>query len=348
MGRDLYLIEKAQNKAFPLNTLIELTYKCNLRCVHCYISRNNGQKEMTTAELFDVLRQLKECGCLYLSLSGGEIFTRPDFFKIARYARKLGFGLRLFTNGTFIDEDNADKIKELYPLTVEISIYGFRKTHDSITKVTGSFDRTTKAIRLLAERKVKVFTKTMLMRQNVHEFWRLDKYISQLGAKSFGVGGGLMITVCDDGNCRPLRYRLTDAQLKRYLREEVNYFMQHKVRYFPKKLISSEIICLAGIASCNIDPYGHVSPCNQISIDKDNNLRNIPLKKIWAENPQLIQIRSLREADKKDCYQCDLRPYCHLCPGMALLETGSLLSKLPEACRIARIRKGFYESAKSK
>lgn len=345
MGRDIYLLKKAKKKIIPLHSLIELTYKCNLRCVHCYVVKDYSKEEIDTTEIFSVLRQLKKLGCLYLTLSGGEILMRPDFFEIARYARKLNFGLRLFSNGTLIDEENADKIKGLYPLAVEISIHGFKEIHDKITQVSGSFNKAINAIALLKKRKIEVLVKATLMRQNVQEFWKLQEYIHKLGVRPHYVGGNILISACDDGGSAPLRYRLTDTQLKGYLSEEFKKCEHSGLKYFPREVRNNEILCLSGIAGCNITPYGHVNPCSQIKLKGGNNLRYKSLKKIWTDNKQLREIRNLRESDREDCSKCKLRPFCHICPGMALLERGTLLDKLPEACRIARIRKEVYEGA---
>jgi MoaA/NifB/PqqE/SkfB family radical SAM enzyme len=131
--------ERAARKKIPFSCHFDLTYHCNLNCVHCYVVKED-RPELNTAEVKSILDQLAAAGTLYLSFSGGEIFTREDFFEIAEYARKLHFALRLLTNGTLIDEETADRIAALNPDLVSISIYSANpEIHDEITSVPGSF-----------------------------------------------------------------------------------------------------------------------------------------------------------------------------------------------------------------
>jgi AdoMet-dependent heme synthase len=337
------LRNKAAKKLIPLHCLFELTYNCNLKCVHCYIVRN-GKREMGKWKVFNILEQLKEAGCLYLTLSGGEIFVRKDFFEIANYARKLNFALKLFTNGTLITADTADKIRDLKLISVEISLQGFKDTHEEITKVKGSFDKTVRAIELLRERDVKVFVRATLMRQNADEIWKLQEFVNEkLKARWRGIGGGILLSPCDDGNRRPLNYRLDDKQLRKYIKEEFKQFKSLGQDYKPRKVNKNESLCRTGFVSCNITPYGELNPCVQIRLRNNTLLRNKSLMEIWRGHEEIKRLRSLRMIDRKDCLGCEYISYCFVCLGITLIECGSLLAKLPEACRQARIRKEVYE-----
>lgn len=339
------LFKKAVKKLIPLHCLFEITYRCNLDCIHCYIVKNR-KREMNKKQIFNILEQLRDAGCLYLTFSGGEPLMREDFFEISGYVRRLNFALRLFTNGTLINEKVADKIKNLYPVSVEISLYGFKDTHEKITQVKGSFEKTVKAIEMLRQRGVKVFVKAILMRQNVNGIWQLQNFVKEkLKAKWRGIGGGLLISPCDDGNRRPLNYRLTEGQLKEYIQEEMKQFKSLEKDYKPRKVRQNEALCGAGFATCNITPYGELNPCVQIRL-KDNKVNN-NLVDIWKNHHQFNYFRSLRVKDLPECKNCELLPYCFRCPGIALLECGSFLAKLPEACRQAKIRKEIYEQRNS-
>jgi radical SAM protein with 4Fe4S-binding SPASM domain len=327
----------------PISCLFELTYRCNLRCLHCYISKSKMQ-ELTLQRIFAVLAQLKAAGCLFLALSGGEIFLRKDFFAIANRARDLNFALRLLTNATLIDESIAKKIKPLLPVSVEVSLYGLKDAHDRITGVKGSFEKTVHAIRLLSERGVKVVAKTVIMRQNFADFMRLSAFVKDnLKVDFLGFEGANMISPCDNGNKKPLQYRLSDAQMKEYMRLEAEYIVSRGIKNISLQQEEGESLCRSGIATCNITAYGELNPCVQIKLKKDNNLCDNTFFEIWENHDDFVKLRALKHRDKVDCLDCSVKPFCFNCSGISWLETGSLLSKLPEACRQAKMRQKAYE-----
>jgi MoaA/NifB/PqqE/SkfB family radical SAM enzyme len=124
-GRDI--VSKWLENRVPLSGSIELDLRCNLRCLHCYRDGEWPKGILDTEEVKSVLDQLAEAGTLWLLLTGGEIFLRPDFFEIYDHARKLGLLVTLFTNGTMITEKIADRLQKDPPDAVEISPMGSRK-----------------------------------------------------------------------------------------------------------------------------------------------------------------------------------------------------------------------------
>src|SRR5437867_6064129 len=101
---------KALELGVPLSAQMDLTFRCNERCIHCYLDHED-HGEMATAEIKDVLDQLAEAGTFFLTLSGGEILLRKDFFEILEYARGLLFNVKLKTNAILIGEKEARRIR---------------------------------------------------------------------------------------------------------------------------------------------------------------------------------------------------------------------------------------------
>ncbi len=169
------LVTKNWNRAVPMSALFELTFVCNHACSFCY-NCPTGQKEMTTAEIFEALRKLADFNVLYLTLTGGEPLVRKDFFEIARRARELGFALRIYTNGYLIDEAMAKRIKEIAnPIEMEISIHGAKpETHERLTCVPGSLQRVIDAVKHLRAQGIKVNLKCPMTCDNQEEV--LDMY----------------------------------------------------------------------------------------------------------------------------------------------------------------------------
>jgi len=297
---------------------------------------------MNTDEVCGVLDTLKQVGCISLILSGGEIFARKDIVKILQYARASHFALRLFTNGTLIDRAMAEAIAQVKPWVVEISLYGFRDVHEQVTRVKGSFDDTVRAIEILRGRQIRVYVKSVVMKQNWAELPGLQQYVQRkLKVQWRSIDGGLQISPCDNGSKRPFLFRLSDRQLEKYMLAALTLNKTAKRNPEIRAAGENEHVCGAAFTACNITPSGELNPCLQIRA-KDNSLKSKSFTEIWQEHPLFRQLRSLRRGDRQECLGCKDSVHCFLCPGMALIERGSLSARSPEACRLARGWKNAY------
>src|ERR1700745_2404131 len=101
--------ERPPELGVPMAVHLDVTYRCNERCVHCYLDHDD-HGEMTTDEIKDVLDQLAEAGTFFLTFSGGEVFMRRDFLQLVEYARRLQFNVRIKTNGVMIHEQEAARL----------------------------------------------------------------------------------------------------------------------------------------------------------------------------------------------------------------------------------------------
>jgi MoaA/NifB/PqqE/SkfB family radical SAM enzyme len=175
------LVRKTVERHLPWNVHIDLTYRCNERCVHCYLDHHD-YGEMTTREVKNVLDQLAEAGALFLTFSGGEIFLRPDLFELIAYGRGLNFDVSLKTNALLIHESRARKLRELGIRKIQISIYSADAAiHDAITKVPGSLDRSLRAVQFLLAEGLQVKLACPLMKQNLAGFREVQALAEELG-----------------------------------------------------------------------------------------------------------------------------------------------------------------------
>ena len=158
-----------------------LIRRCNLTCKHCYsISADKDfPGELSTAEVFNVMDDLKTFHVPVLILSGGEPLLRPDIFEISKRAKDMGFYVGLSTNGTMIDESNIDAIKNIGYDYVGISIDGIRETHDMFRRKQGAYDESMKGIRLCREAGIKVGMRFTLTMDNAHELPELLSIMEQ-------------------------------------------------------------------------------------------------------------------------------------------------------------------------
>jgi radical SAM protein with 4Fe4S-binding SPASM domain len=335
---------KAQADNIPLHAMLELTNGCNLRCRHCYVGDHSRRGELTLDEFKLVFDQLAEAGSLFLTLSGGEPLTRKDFFQIVAYARQKEFSFTLFSNGTLITPRVADRLRELCPERVEISLLGGQAaTHDGITQVPGSFERALRGARLLVERGIKVQLKTTWMRENIEEAEQIVSLVRDVGA-SFR--SAALVIHRRDGSAEPAGLRATLEQLQAAARRSYDQRPGLAVPPPPPPLTEEQkqamSPCGTGQTSCRIDARGNVYPCAAIDIVLGS-LREKPFAAIWYGSPELAQIRAIRVSDLPECSACALYMRCSRCAGLARMETGSLLSASPQACAVAHAYEAFYQ-----
>src|SRR5438445_10098748 len=173
------------NRRVPLEVSLEVTRRCPLECLHCYNNLPMGDlaarnRELSRDEHFKLLDELAELGCLWLLYTGGEIFARKDFLEIYTQAKRKGFLITLFTNGTLITEKTADYLREWPPFAIEITLYGRTKeTYEALTAIPGSYDRCLRGIGLLKERGLPLKLKTVATSINKHEVMAMRRFAEE-------------------------------------------------------------------------------------------------------------------------------------------------------------------------
>ncbi len=240
------------------------------------------------------------------------------------------------TNGTLITSEKIEEIKRLKPKKFEISLYGATaKTHEYITQVKGSFERTMEAIKGLAERGIEVTIKSIPMNSTIRENKEIKALTEELGIY-LRMNPGLAPR--RDGSMEPLQYDLSFEEMVKYLPEENDGAL---LSYLSEKSKnpSDRFVCKAGKSGCCISPDGTVYPCVLMPIAVGN-LSEKSFKEIWHTEPslELKRLRNLTSADLPVCSKCELAPFCIRCPGVVYLETGDIVGASPSACRYAQWR----------
>lgn len=326
------LYEKALTQNIPVSVLFELTHRCNLRCCQCYVSPEK-EKELSLEEIKRVLDQLAASGALYLTLSGGEIFLRKDFFEIMTYARSINFAIRLFTNGTLVTESLADRIAALSPLDVCISIYGpDADSHEFVTRIPGSFNASLRTLKLLNARGVKTIVKCLLMRHNVANIADVVALAERLGANA---QFDPLVTPRSNGDLAPAYHRIDSKALANLISEDMPR---------DKADLRKPLFCGAGRDMVSISPSGRVYPCVQFPVCFGS-LREEIFADIWLKSDKAIALRSLKPSNIEMCALCADREYCRPCPGLNVIETGDWHSPSQLNCWVAHTRKQAIEES---
>ena len=136
----------------PICLTWELTYACNLACVHCLSSSGRRDPdELTTAEAVGVLDELRDLQVFYINIGGGEPMIRADFFELVDYATTNGIGVKFSTNGTFVDRRAAARLAAMPYLDVQVSLDGVDVATNDAVRGDGSYARARAAMAHLAD-----------------------------------------------------------------------------------------------------------------------------------------------------------------------------------------------------
>jgi len=334
--------QKALALGIPISVHLDLTYRCNERCVHCYLDHDD-HGEMTTQEIRDLLVQLADAGVFFLTLSGGEVLMRRDFFIIVEEARRLLFNVKVKTNGVMIRGPEAARMRDLGVEQVQISVYSHRpEVHDAITKLPGSLQRTIKAIQFLKTQGLKVTIANVLMADNLSD----NMGVMDL-ARELGVFYTLDPTITPklDGDRSVLGLGISGSGLQtifhnRALVGDVEEFCAPPPP--PDEDIMEGYPCSAGHTACYISPYGDVFPCVQFPLPCGN-VRQQEFVDIWHDSEQLREVRSIRAKDLSVCSGCAHVGTCTRCPGLAYME-GNMRGPSTQDCEKSFARTGIVSA----
>lgn len=318
-----------------------LTRRCNLTCRHCYsISADTDfPNELDTAQIFEVMDDLKRFKVPVLILSGGEPLLRPDIYRIAHRAKEMEFYTALSTNGTLIDDENIDKITGVGFDYVGISIDGISQTHDRFRRKAGAFASSMQALRLCLARGIKLGLRFTMTKENAPELPQLMALMKREKINKFyfshlNYAGRGNKNRKDDVLLNTTRYAmdllfeqaLEDAR-QRVGREYVTgnndadgVYLLHWVRkYFPDHTdhIQAKLMQWGGNSSgvnvANIDNLGNVHPDTMWWNYNLGNVKERPFSEIWTDTSDPIMAglkRNPRQMEGR-CGQCAYFSICH-------------------------------------
>jgi AdoMet-dependent heme synthase len=331
--------DRALRLGVPFSAQLDLTYRCNEQCVHCYLDHDD-HGEMTTREIKHLLKEMADAGVFILTFSGGEIFLRKDFFEILECARALTFCIKLKTNAVLIREAQAARLRDLGVESIQISIYSHRpEVHDAITKIPGSLRRSIRAIRFLRAQGLKVVMANVLMAQNMQDYHGVRMLAEELGAR---YTLDPTITPMMDGDRSTLDLNAGESALRQLFRDE--FFVGNADEFCapppaPDKNSMASLPCSAGHTACYVSPYGEFYPCVQFPLSCGN-VRQQTFIDIWRNSEQLKEVRSIRLRDLSGCSQCAHGSSCTRCPGLAFME-GNMRGPSTADCEKSFARTGI-------
>jgi len=291
---------------------LELTCRCNLRCIHCYGQFGCPKPDLPSTKIMNtenwkrVIREIKAAGCLSIQLIGGEPLCFSDFKEILIYAHDVGIEqIDIFTNGTLIDDSFIKIIKETNA-SVRISLYGHdAHTHETITGIKGSFLKTQSALKLLKENEIPTTIAVVVMKANQSHIEDIKKYIESLGHKYSGYDTIRQVAgkVSND-NC------VTDIEVlkPRYLLSADFYISERK---YIHNLYQNN--CWSGKLA--IKDNGDVLPC---IFARDIVIGNILIESLSTTLEKAIPYWGMSLDQVDGCKDCEYRYACHNCRPLAM------------------------------
>jgi radical SAM protein with 4Fe4S-binding SPASM domain len=317
--------------------MFELTYRCNFKCRHCYVPQGyRSRQELKTREIFSILDQLKEMGCFYLGFTGGEPLMRKDILDILWHAKKIGFQIIIYSNGSLINEDIAQELQRLRPNKVDITILALSKTNfERITGVVGSWQRVFRAVDLLHKKGVKLGFKTCLLKENEAEIKAIEDF-----ARSQGALHRLddMLSPRLDGSREPYKYRGSLSMAPQQQNKDCGELGSRRTPNTEHLTPHTETLfgCGAGLSQAAITPQGELKLCLMINRPRYN-IAEFSLKECWVK---LSEFQERIAPDKNyRCDRCKLQAYCKWCPARGWLYQRSFTACAPESRKKAELNR---------
>jgi radical SAM protein with 4Fe4S-binding SPASM domain len=335
------LLDRGARERLPLAGAIELTQRCNLACVHCYVNLSPGDKaakarELTTAEICGIYDQLAAAGTIWLTVTGGEPLLRPDFAELYKHAWRLGLMQTVYTNATMITPEVIELFETHPPFLVEITQYGLTPdVYDEVTDIPGAYRRFDRGIELLRKTRIEWSLKAMALKENGHEILAIKQRAADLGVK---FRYDTMINPRIDGGRGPLQHRLTPAQVAAFDVDDKKRHAEWRDYCEPrwgKSSSDAKYQCGAGHSTFLIDPYGKLHMC-ELSRRPGYDLRTGSFVEGWYG--ALPTIRAEKRDTTQGCGTCSAVSLCTQCPGNAELEGISMTEGNPYLCEVTEHR----------
>lgn len=329
----------------PANGSFELTSRCNLSCRMCYIRHPASDvtrmaNELPASSWLELARQAKDNGMVFLLLTGGEVFLRRDFFEIYEPLTRMALVLTLFTNGTLITKEIAERLAQAPPSRTEITLYGATAaTYEAITGVPGSYAACCAGIEALVSHHVPLGLKTTITRHNVHELETMRQMAHDWGAPF--LGAWLLSKRPDGGRSDTDNCRLSAVEcveLEATDRASADEMTEAALRESTTDN-AKNFYCEAGKAAFAVNSTGEMNACIQLPFPGARPLE-IGFSAAWDEVQRFVDSAPPLSPT---CLHCEVRVFCGRCPAWSLMETGTPTEPVPYLCEIARARKNHYE-----
>ncbi|HWR31804.1 MAG TPA: radical SAM protein [Negativicutes bacterium] len=351
-----YILWQGKNEPILGQIDIELTERCNNKCIHCCINRPEDDveaqsREMSTDFIKTILTEAAGLGCFSVRFTGGEPLLRDDFEEIYLFARRLGMKVILFTNARLINKKLADLLARIPPgHLVEVSVYGMNdESYDRVAGKRGAFSEFWSGVQLLLEYKIPFLVKGAkldILKEEQKEFEAWASTIPSMNkAPSYSMNYEFRHRHDDPAkNVYIATLRATPEETVASISRE-SIFQREMVRFCSQfmglpgdKLFN----CGAGYGTC-IDAYGNAQLCLPMrSPECVVNLHDMTIKEVLEEKFTVMrELRAKNAEYLRRCARCFLKGLCGQCPAKSWLEYGTLDTPVEYLCEVAHAKARF-------
>ena len=335
------------------NLHIEITSRCNERCVHCYIPNDNKVNNIEPSLFYNILEQCNDMKLLHLTLSGGEPMLHPNFCDFLRKCKEYDFSINILTNLTLLNDDIISEMKRNSLLGVQVSLYSMNSDiHDEITQMKGSFEKTKNAILKLIENNIPMQISCPIMKQNKNNYNDVKEWAKKY---NIHVGDDYTIIAKYDHTTQNLSNRLSIDEVE----ELINNIVDTDIKYVEKMKKEIErkkntpyddYVCSVCNSSICITESGNVYPCAGWQDNVVGDVKETSLKDIWENSEKVKYLREVKKQDFPKCIQCLEKDYCTMCMVRNANEDpmGDPLIVNEYFCEIAKLNKKIIDRWKEK
>ena len=330
---------------------IEVSSRCNERCIHCYIpnTKKDEGEDMKLETILRVLDEAKEMGTLQVTLSGGEMFMHKEIGAILRHARKNDFVSNILSNLVLLKDKHVDILKEINPSLVQVSLYSMNaEEHDAITLVKGSFVKTKNAIERLVAADIPVQISCPVVKRNRKSYKDVLQYANKLRIKA--QTDFIMMAQADHG-INNLAQRISLDETAELLTDMIQFdqdYLDTTLKQEPKSFdiekYKKSPVCGVGVDNICLAANGDYYPCADWQGMILGNAYKQRLKDIWENSEQIKELREITNASFPECIECEAEDYCAMCLVRNYNENNGDMFKITKHfCDVAFLNKKMVE-----
>lgn len=324
-----------KSRRVPSTAQLELTSQCHLACPHCKSVVHDKHEELSTEQWVGLFGQLRQLGTTALTLTGGEIFLRPDLMDLCDAADGMGFKLTLFSTATLLNAQRVARLKRLKNLRrFAVSFYALRPhAHQAVTQAD-TFKKSLSNLLWLRREGLPAEAQTILLNPTWRDIMVLKSFFTE---RDIPFRQSLVVYPRDDGNLAT-RDMAAPTSVIAHLSRSLKPWQEQA--FDCGGADPDGPICSVGRTVVAITARGEYLPCPSFR-HSFGDIYEGDLPTLWKNGTEMQRILALRK-NQTLCHTCNESSSCFHCPGLALAEAGNNLDQITypkAACEVTYARK---------